>query len=780
MTDVHPQDASLFSRLSIGEICYLLFRHKWLILSGLVLGIAATGAVYVLTPSFYRSEAKLLVRYIKETAPMDQEGTGDRVISALPRGGNVIGTEVEILTSQALAQQVARSIGVTRIASASMPGPRQAFDDWRLKVRARLAGITVNQLKAADQGKVPLPLRAVTRISEGLQVNVPKKSNVIRLYFRGPSPDLARDVLDSLVNEYLRRHVEIHSAGRSYEFLSQQTDQLRARLAETESQLRELKAEAGIVSIADAKTTAAGEISELRHAVQEAQTALAASRAKIEIIQASMPASARPQLPILAAGVQKNAKLLDAYDRLRRLREREAHLLGSFTEDSIPLKGIREQVEEIQLVIDTEGATLSVTNVVPVAPGITQSREFAPLISELADSAALHARIEILTKRLAEARNWAKRIEDVEDRIVQLERKKEIDEDNYRYFSRSLEQARIDDALDSSKISNISIVQPATLPARMFRPKLHKNMMLAFLLGIAVGVGLTFTREYFIDHSLKKPAELESSLGAPLLISIPSIPSARQLLTGRGQRSSVKLLPAHGQEDGQQHEEGARQKGGKKRETGWSLDNDLRAYYEALRDRLLAQIDRKSDAPHLLGITSCIKGSGVTTTAGGLGVTLARNGDGRVLLIDAAELDFSSAGQLLGSGSSAGLMDILTDEQGNTRIVQPNLYVLSAAEVRDELPPLSLSQGFGQLMEYAKESKYGFVIFDLPPVSETSLALRIAGLLDSVILIIEAEKVQRETAQRAKDLLARANATLIGTVLNKRRTYVPQWLHKEF
>lgn len=772
MTEDYEQEASLLSKLSIAEIYYLVFRHKWLLILGLVVGLGAAAAVYLLTPSFFRSEAKLLVRYIEETAPLDPETTGGRVISTLPRGANVISTEVEILTSRALAEQVARDVGIPRIVNAPMPGPRQDVEDLLTRLRARVSGVSVEQIEAAKTEQNPLSLQAVGDILRGLEIDVPSRSNIIRLYFRGPSPALAQDVLSSLVNQYLRRHVEVHRSGKSFEFLSQQTDQLKARLAETEDQLRRLKAEAGIVAIGDAKTAVSTEVRELTRALEEAETGLAVSQARIDVLRASAPESSRAEVPVLSREGQQNVVLVEAYDKLRRLRERENGLLSSFTEDSLPLKDIRRQIEEVQEVIASESAKMPGTNTISMTP----SSPSVALVSEFANAAALEARIGILKKRLAVAEEHAQRVEAVENRIVQLERKKELDEANYRYFSRKLEQSRIDDALDSGKISNISIVQPATLPTRMFRPRLRKNMFTALFLGLMLGIGLTVVREYFVDRSLRKPQQLETALHAPLLISIPAVSSAGRFLTGRRQ-SSVKLLPAH-PGAGQATDREAK---GRDRPSsaGWNLDNDLRGYFEALRDRLLGTIAAAGGGPHLLGITSCLKGSGVTTTAGGLGVTLARNGDGRVLLVDAAELDFASAGQLLGSGSSAGLMDIMTDKEGHTRIVQPNLYILSAAEVSEDVPRMSLAQGLENLLKFARESKYAFVIFDLPPVDETSLALRLARHMDSVMLIIEAEKVPREQARQAQDLLAKSKANLIGTILNKRRTYVPEWLHKE-
>ena len=48
--------------------------------------------------------------------------------------------------------------------------------------------------------------------------------------------------------------------------------------------------------------------------------------------------------------------------------------------------------------------------------------------------------------------------------MEELERKREMDEANYKYFAASLEKARVDEALDPSKMPNISAVQRPSPP----------------------------------------------------------------------------------------------------------------------------------------------------------------------------------------------------------------------------------------------------------------------------------------------------------------------------
>ena len=66
----------------------------------------------------------------------------------------------------------------------------------------------------------------------------------------------------------------------------------------------------------------------------------------------------------------------------------------------------------------------------------------------------------------------------------------------------------------------------------------------------------------------------------------------------------------------------------------------------------------------------------------------------------------------------------------------------------------------------------------MPPVSQTSVTLRLAGFMDNVMLVVESEKTDREAVQQASALLAQSK-TSVTAVLNKTRKYVPARLHHD-
>src|SRR5262249_13862983 len=104
--------------------------------------------------------------------------------------------------------------------------------------------------------------------------------------------------------------------------------------------------------------------------------------------------------------------------------------------------------------------------------------------------------------------------------IDQLERQKDLEENNYKYFEGTLEKARVDEALDPSKIPNISAVQKASPPVEVTSTR---NKIALGLVGggLALGIALALVRGILLDRTLKRPLEIEEELQTSLLLSIP-------------------------------------------------------------------------------------------------------------------------------------------------------------------------------------------------------------------------------------------------------------------
>jgi capsular exopolysaccharide synthesis family protein len=184
-------------------------------------------------------------------------------------------------------------------------------------------------------------------------------------------------------------------------------------------------------------------------------------------------------------------------------------------------------------------------------------------------------------------------------------------------------------------------------------------------------------------------------------------------------------------------------------------------------------------APCAIALVSCRSGEGVSTAAGLLARQIALQSGGRVLVVDANSRrpiqHVSFAARL-----SPGLADFTMNGRPSLSCIQStaiaNLDILSAGNGKPELSANALNSIAAALPALKRE--YNLIIFDLPAVQEHSPAMQIAGLIDGVILVVEAEKTRWEVASKAKDDLLQSNSKLLGVILNKRQFHIPEWLYK--
>ncbi len=65
--------------MTVGDIYYVLFRHKWKIILLSLAGIAAAAAFYYLNPPPYQSQAELMIQYVPR-------GHGPNLAGKRPKG----------------------------------------------------------------------------------------------------------------------------------------------------------------------------------------------------------------------------------------------------------------------------------------------------------------------------------------------------------------------------------------------------------------------------------------------------------------------------------------------------------------------------------------------------------------------------------------------------------------------------------------------------------------------------------------------------------------------
>jgi uncharacterized protein involved in exopolysaccharide biosynthesis/Mrp family chromosome partitioning ATPase len=598
---------------------------------------------------------------------------------------------------------------------------------------------------------------------------------VIHVSFAHPDPEVAQLVLRELVASYLRKHVEIHRAvGIVGDFLTQETDQLRTRLAQTEEELRRAMNKAGIISLEDYKKTSAEQSAHIRQQIFDVQAELAERASILEAYTkrttptvSSTAGTAPAPLPREKLGEYRRT-----LSRLDLLRKREQELLSQFTEENTRVKDIRSQIQDSETVkTNLENEFPALVSVGAVVAAQANSPSLGSSIDVQAESArlnALQAKIKALNSQLDEIRADAVKVDQLEISILELRRRKDLEEANYRYYSASLEQSRINEALGTGRVSNISLIETPTPPYIDWRKPVQVLAGLA-IAGIIIGLVWAFSIEMFLDRSVRRPSDIEHTLRLPLFLSIPKVKAPKRL-NGPKKPDLSRALP------GGSTTNGTAQAPGTDLTVGTDSALALTPFYETLRDRLISYFESVNlrHKPKLVAVTGLGQDSGVTTIAAGLARSLSETGEGNVLLVDMTQGQGSA--QHFYKGSAAVGIEQLLDTRSDAR-VQSNLYVVGESSSSEQLAK-GMPQRFSQLVPKLKTSDFDYIIFDMPPVNQISITPRLANFMDMVLMVIESEKTDRDIAQRATDLLLKSKSHL-GVVLNKTRSYIPSSLHQD-
>ena len=739
--------------LNVGDIYYVLFRQKWIILAFSVLGFVAAAVVCLIKPPLYESQAKLYIQYLIGVNRNDNDPGNEASKYTPDEGGyNIIQNEMELLTSLDVTQQVVSDIGADRILAAYGGG-----EDTNAAASVVLGNLVKDE--------------------------VPKTTSSLRVAFQHPDKDVARDVLRSIIENYRRKSKEVHDVEIPEELLTNDVEELRQEEAQVVRELGKAKQEAGVIyTLEDTKQNLSQQVQERTSELRDAQVELASIGGSAKEPEKGGATSNAPEVPAkltqeIPADVRMDYQA--SQEALHRAMEAFVQAKDAYPDGSVLLEKAHQLVvEKTQALnrIESDYPQIKNSGILTTTSTTPGSGDPGDVVGQAVSANRLEMKVNALQGQLAELKADEKLLESKEPEITRLEQAVAFKAAQLKRYSERVQLASSSSHQEFS--GGIKIIEKPT-PAVRRRSKTAKKLMMGALAGgVLAGLGLAFLIELVLDRSVKRPADIESKLRLPLFISIPDVngnshpkvaelPDKNRVLLS--ENNTTALVTANGTAGkGEAEEVGP-----------WDPRHSLHRFYGGLRDRLIVNFEVRNltHNPKLVGVTSCNKGAGVSTVAAGLAASLSETGDGNVLLVDMRGQD-GGARQFYKGKPALGIDAALgTDTRADAQ-VHEHLYAASEGAREGEIPA-ALSKRFATLMPKLKASDYDYIVFDMPPVSQTSMTARLSGLMDMVLLVIESEKSNRDSVKRATALLKESKAH-VSTVLNKVHTYVPTKLHQEF
>ena len=316
-------------------------------------------------------------------------------------------------------------------------------------------------------------------------------------------------------------------------------------------------------------------------------------------------------------------------------------------------------------------------------------------------------------------------------RIERLKRQKEVLEKLVEDLSHQYQQEKL---RTGSRVSNIEIIEAATLPARPFSPNRLRIGVIGLFLGLVFGVGAAFVLNEW-DNTLNATQELKRLLGLTPLGLLPRFVADEKFINPlRTADHQVEIFNM--------------------------LRNNIR--YSPVRD-----------AQKCLLIASAVQREGKSFIAMNLAISFAMEGH-RTLLVS---VDLRQPREFLAlrygqppKGRIKGLAEYLLGQVELADIVLDtdidNLSVIATGAVQRNPGKLLSGQRFAELLAQLEKS-YDAVIIDAPavlPVADTTL---IAPLVRGVLLVVEAGKTPVGSARQAINRLEHVGSVLVGGVLNQ-------------
>ena len=705
-------------------------------------------------------------------------------------GGNELDTEMEMLRSRSLAEDVADSLDLhlelleptgesrgdifteVRVPRDAVPGEyvlqRQADGHFRLADaasdstiatvapggRITLGGAEV-QL-AGDAGEHEFIgfrlLRfedAVLGLEGRLSVGRPnREANLVRVAVEGTDPELIRDIANVLTARFIeaRRDVQQTQTRSTVTFLEDQLAKLTRELRRAEDELRSFREREQVVSLKDEATTGVSQLAEVRaqrNAIEAERVALARLLDQVRgSAQRGSPASSSPYRELAAfPTLLRNSAVVSLLSSLAATEASRAELLPNSTRLDPDVQVLDRHSRELEQQLES----------------ITQNY-LKGLESQVA---ALDSGIATSERRLGA-------IPQRELRFARLDREAKSLEGIVTLLQSRLKEAEIAQAVSDP---SVRLVDSAILPAYPIRPNLNLNLALAVVAGLTLGLAVAFLREYR-DHSVHTRKDVLFATGAPVLGLIPHSRGRRALAAVRNRKSAPRRIAPDGQLVPRSR--AAVGQRGRSSDTGRLLlpGADRQGPLAEANNSLATNLAfaRPDTALQLLVVTSPSPGDGKTTTAVNLAITLAERGR-RVLLVD-ADLRRGAVSAVLGLNRAPGLTTVLTNGVDFRTVVQrvdlhgnAQLHVLTTGTL-PENPAILLASAAAQRALQAFREDYDIIVIDSPPANAAGDAAVLGANSDGVLVVARAGVTATQALAFTMEQLHAVRAPVLGGVLN--------------
>lgn len=535
----------------------MLFRHKKKAALWFVAVVGGVGLYTVYGPKTYRSDAKLFIRLGRESVTLDPTATTGQVVSITESRESEMNSIYEMLHNRSLFEAVALEVGPEEILGepkavpastdldsgkeqeqtdqppAAMQADTVQADTWtrvadwgRQASNSFMTALRGNQGATADAKMLD---GAVRKLEQSLHLAAVRKSSIISVSCDARSPQLAQRITQALIDRYMEQHARMNRIQGSHDFFTEQTRFLADDLRRREEELRDLKNQTNIGELGLQRELVLRRLGDTEIELRQTEAEISSTEAHVKSIREKLG-----DLPSMLIKEETTGHANAAADEMRNqlytLQLKEAELLTKYQEDYYLVQNIRRQIAEAKTILSQESDPR--TQVTRATNRLHEELQLT-LLTAQTELARQQAKAQTLADQLATGRKELEELNGNAVRLMEMQRELDLQDAKYRKYADNLEQARIDQALETNRISNINMVQPPTVALKPVKPKKLINMALGLAIGLLGAVLWAFIADQ-LDPTLGTPQAAEEVVGVPTVAEVPHSRELIRTLVARG------------------------------------------------------------------------------------------------------------------------------------------------------------------------------------------------------------------------------------------------------
>jgi succinoglycan biosynthesis transport protein ExoP len=667
---MQPTSASPHSESRLHFLDYWrVIRARWVIVFAIfLLVVLVAGVVTFLQPKIYRSITRIRVEQEHTVIPV----LSDTRNNAPTYDPYFLETQKKIIRSQRILHPVITRLSlIKRWTESGDKLPQQTIEFAYYKL-----------LNAVD-------------------VDRDRDTSLILISVRDRDPRLAADIANAIAESFEQDRLEVarEQTVKGIEKLRDEMQQQQERLRLAQEKVETLRKEFNVPIFAGQTKLSDQTLQQLEQQLTLARVEAVTREARIQELKKLTPLQLRNSIATLI-------NVPDVQTLLQNLTDSELKLEVLKEEYGPDHPNVRSALSARDKLNEQLDARLE---------GIMRGFEV--------EAAMADARVKEIQQQLDDAKAKALALES--ERYLPFRnavREEDLENKLYEALKINLQSESIKLQVPRSPVELIDRAEPVFIPVE---PRWWRNMLIAVIAGLLLGIGSTFFIE-FLDTSVKKVEDVEHYLNLPVLGVV-------------AQQSG--LLTAGDASPGQ-----------------------IEAY-RMLRTNI--EFSKGNGATKSIAFLSPGAGEGKSFTIANLAVVNAQHG-ARVLVVD-SDLRRPGVHQYLGVSNDVGLADYLAGTKTIDEIIRPtptpNVFIIASGSASRTALPMLTSQRMQELVQEASR-RFDVVLYDTPPVLGVSDAGIVAREVGTAVLVIQHRRYPRAMSQRAKQMIENAGGKLLGVVVN--------------